>query len=206
MGFLTIKSIQTMLIGYSRISTGDQCDFLQQDSLNAIGCEKIFTDKISGTIAERPGLTKLKEQLRRGDTLVIWRLDRLARSLKDLLEWGAYLDKNGIALKSIQENIDTSTPTGRLVFHIFGALAEFERSLIVERTRAGLASARARGRLGGRPRSLNKDKRQLVVDLYNEKKLTVDKICSMMSITKPTLYKYVKAITFSHGDNSNMSV
>ena len=182
-----------MLIGYARVSTQDQSDLLQQDSLQAVGCEKIFTDKISGTVSERPGLTKVKEQLRSGDTLVCWRLDRLGRSLKDLLEWGAYLEKNGIGLRSLQENIDTSTPTGRLVFHIFGALAEFERNLIVERTRAGLASARARGRLGGRPRSLNKDKRQLAVTLYNEKKLTVNKICEVMSISKPTLYKYIKS-------------
>jgi DNA invertase Pin-like site-specific DNA recombinase len=149
-----------MLIGYSRISTQDQRDLLQHDSLLAAGCEKIFTDKISGTISDRPGLTKVKEHLRSGDTLVIWRLDRLARSLKDLIEWSSYLDKNGVGLKSIQENIDTTTSTGRLVFHIFGALSEFERNLIVDRTRAGLASARVRGRLGGRPKSLNKDKRQ----------------------------------------------
>lgn len=182
-----------MLIGYARVSTLDQNDSLQLDALKTAGCEKVFTDKISGTVAERPGLTKVKDHLRKGDTLVIWRLDRLGRSLKDLLDWGAYLEKNGIALKSLQENIDTSTPTGKLVFHIFGALAEFERNLIVERTRAGLASARARGRLGGRPKTLNRDKRQLAVDLYNEKKLTVDKICEMMSISKPTLYKYIRS-------------
>jgi DNA invertase Pin-like site-specific DNA recombinase len=182
-----------MLIGYARVSTLDQSDSLQLDALQLAGCEKVFTDKISGTVAERPGLTKVKEHLRKGDTLVIWRLDRLGRSLKDLLEWGAYLEKNGIALKSLQENIDTSTLTGRLVFHIFGALAEFERNLIVERTRAGLASARARGRLGGRPKTLNRDKRQLAVSLYNDKKLTVEKICEMMSISKPTLYKYIRA-------------
>lgn len=181
-----------MLIGYARTSTQDQNHDLQTDSLKMAGCEKIFTDKVSGTVSERPGLAKLKEHLRRGDTLVIWRLDRLARSLKDLIEWVAYLEKEGVALKSIKENIDTSTPTGRLVFHIFGALSEFERSLIVERTQAGLQAARARGRKGGRPLSLGKDKREVVLDLYNQKKLTVDKICQMMEISKPTLYKYVK--------------
>ncbi len=181
-----------MLIGYARISTQDQNHDLQTDSLKIAGCEKIFTDKVSGTISERPGLTKLKEQLLKGDTLVIWRLDRLARSLKDLIEWVAYLQKESIALKSLKENIDTSTPTGRLVFHIFGALSEFERSLIVERTHAGLAAARARGRKGGRPKALNKDKRDAAVDLYNQEKLTVEKICEMMEITKPTLYKYIR--------------
>ncbi len=182
-----------MLIGYARISTQDQNHDLQTDSLKAAGCKKVFTDKVSGTISERPGLSKLKEQLRKGDTLVIWRLDRLARSLRDLIEWVAYLEKEGIALKSLKENIDTSTPTGRLVFHIFGALSEFERSLIVERTQAGLTAARARGRKGGRPKALGKDKRELAIELYNQKKLTINQICEMMEISKPTLYKYIDA-------------
>ena len=181
-----------MFIGYARVSTTDQNDSLQIDALNLAGCEKIFTDKISGTVSERPGLTKVKDQLRKGDTLVIWKLDRLGRSLKDLISWSAYLEQEGIALKSVKENIDTSTTTGRLIFHIFGALAEFERNLTVERTQSGLASARARGRVGGRPQTLNKDKRDLTIQLYKEKKITVTKICEMMSISKPTLYKYVK--------------
>jgi len=182
-----------MYIGYARISTQDQNDNLQTDALKLAGCGKIFTDKVSGIISERPGLTKLKEQLRKGDTLVIWRLDRLARSLKDLIEWIAYLEKEEIALKSIKENIDTSTPTGRLVFHIFGALSEFERALIVERTHAGLTAARARGRKGGRPQSLGKDKRDVAVQLYNQKELTINQICEIMEISKPTLYKYIDA-------------
>jgi DNA invertase Pin-like site-specific DNA recombinase len=181
-----------MLIGYARVSTPDQINDLQVDSLKAAGCEKIFTDKISGTISERPGLTKVKENLRSGDTLVVWRFDRLARSLRDLIDWMNYLEKQGVALKSIQESIDTSTSAGKLVFHIFGALAEFERNLTLERTQAGLQAARARGKLGGRPKSLNKDKRELAISLYNQKKLTLNKICEMMSITKPTLYKYVR--------------
>jgi DNA invertase Pin-like site-specific DNA recombinase len=181
-----------MFIGYARVSTQDQVHHLQSDALTAAGCEKIFTDKISGTVSERPGLAKVKEHLRPGDTLVVWRLDRLARSLKDLIEWMNYLEKQGVALRSLQESIDTSTSTGKLVFHIFGALAEFERSLIQERTTAGLAAARARGRVGGRPKSLNKDKRELVTNLYNEKKHTVDQICSMMGISKPTLYAYLR--------------
>jgi DNA invertase Pin-like site-specific DNA recombinase len=180
-----------MLIGYARVSTNDQNPNLQEDALKKAGCEKIYTDKISGTIAERPGLKQAKEVLRKGDTLIVWRLDRLGRSLKDLIEWINYLDKEGIALRSLQESIDTSTSTGKLVFHIFGALAEFERNLIRERTQAGLSAARARGRTGGRPQVLKEDKKQLTINLYNEKKLTVKKICEMMEISKPTLYKYV---------------
>ncbi|MBL7818651.1 MAG: recombinase family protein [Saprospiraceae bacterium] len=181
-----------MLIGYARVSTFDQNPDLQYDALKKAGCEKIFTDTVSGTVAQRPGLTKVKEHLRRGDTLVVWRLDRLGRSLKDLIDWMNYLDTEGVALKSLQESIDTSTATGKLVFHVFGALAEFERNLILERTQAGLSAARARGRLGGRPKSLDADKKQVVIDLYNEKKLTVKKICEMMGISKPTLYSYVR--------------
>jgi DNA invertase Pin-like site-specific DNA recombinase len=126
------------------------------------------------------------------DTLVVWRLDRLGRSLKDLIEWMNYLDQQGIALKSLQESIDTSTATGKLVFHVFGAMAEFERNLIKERTQAGLSAARARGRVGGRPKRLNADKRKLAIRLYNEEQHTIDEICEMMGITKPTLYKYVR--------------
>ena len=181
-----------MLIGYARVSTFDQNSDLQKDALEKVGCEKIFTDTISGTVSQRPGLTKIKEILRKGDTLVVWRLDRLGRSLKDLIDWMNYLDTEGVALKSLQESIDTSTATGKLVFHVFGALAEFERNLIQERTQAGLSAARARGRLGGRPKTLNDDKKQVVIDLYNERKLTVKKICEMMNISKPTLYSYVR--------------
>lgn len=124
--------------------------------------------------------------------MVVWRLDRLGRSLKDLIDWMKYLDTEGVALKSLQESIDTSTATGKLVFHVFGALAEFERNLILERTQAELSAARARGRLGGRPQTLDNDNKQVVIDLYNEKKLTVKKICEMMGISKPTLYSYVR--------------
>lgn len=134
-----------MLIGYARVSTQDQVHDLQIDSLKAAGCGKIFTDKISGTIAERPGLSKLKEHLRKGDTLVVWRFDRLARSLRDLINWMNYLEKEGVRLKNIHESINTSTSAGKLVFHIFRALAEFERNFIQERTQVGLAAARARG-------------------------------------------------------------
>lgn len=122
-----------------------------------------------------------------------WRLDRLGRSLQDLIAWAAWLADTGVALQSLQEVIDTSTSTGRLTFHLFGALAEFERNLIRDRTQAGLAAARARGRLGGRPKSLDADKRNLAVRLYDEKKLPISKIYTMMGISKPTLYAYVQA-------------
>lgn len=181
-----------MQIGYARVSTLDQSVDLQEDSLKIAGCDKIFIDKISGTVSARPGLDKAKEILRTGDTLIVWRLDRLGRSIKDLINWAEYLANNGIALRSLQENIDTSTASGKLVFNVFAALADFERNLIIERTNAGLVAARARGKQGGRPKVLSTDKRKLAVDLYNDKKLSVGKICEMMDITKPTLYKYIK--------------
>jgi DNA invertase Pin-like site-specific DNA recombinase len=181
-----------MKIGYGRVSTALQNMDLQLDALEQAGCERIFTDKISGAKSERPGLTKVKEILREGDTLVIWRLDRLGRSLKDLLEWAQYLASQGVALRSLQENIDTSTSTGKLVFHIFGAMAEFERNLIQERTQAGLAAARARGRTGGRREKLSAGKQDMAVQLYNSKQYTVKQVCEMAGISKPTLYKYLQ--------------
>jgi DNA invertase Pin-like site-specific DNA recombinase len=183
----------TMKIGYARVSTLDQNPDLQRDALKKAGCEKVFVDQVSGTVVARPGLEKIKELLRSGDTLVVWRLDRLGRSLPDLIGWVTYLETQGVALQSLHETIDTSTPTGKLTFHLFGALAEFERNLIRERTQAGLAAARARGRLGGRPKALDSDKRQLAVELYHQKKMSVSKICTMLGISKPTLYSYVRA-------------
>ena len=180
-----------MIFGYARVSTSEQNLDLQTDALTAAGCEKIFTDTISGYIAHRPNLEKAKTALRKGDIFVVWRLDRLGRSLKDLLEWSAWLEHNGIALKSLHENIDTTTPTGKLIFHLMGALAEFERNLIVERTKAGIDAARARGIMGGRPKQLTKDKRQLLADLYNKKE-PIAKICGLFGISKPTLYNYIK--------------
>ena len=181
-----------MLIGYARVSTVEQNNELQEDALRKAGCEKIFTDKISGISTDRPGLLRVKDILRTGDTLIIWRLDRLGRSLKDLIEWMNYFEIEGVALKSIQESLDTSTATGKLIFHLFGALSEFERNLIKERTNAGLLAARARGRIGGRPLLLNRDKRDLVIKLYNEKNLSVKQICEIMKISKPTLYSYIR--------------
>ncbi len=179
-----------MLVGYARVSTDDQNLNLQRDALNQAGCERIFEDQLSGAKAERPGLYSALQYARAGDTVVVWRLDRLSRSL---IEMVSLLESRGIGLRSLQEAIDTSSSSGKLIFHIFGALAEFERNLIRERTQAGLKSARARGKKGGRPKSLSKDKQALAVRLYDERKHTVTQICEIMGISKPTLYKYIAA-------------
>ncbi len=135
----------------------------------------------------------MKELLRAGDTLVVWRLDRLGRSLRDLIGWMTYLDEEKVGLLSLHEAIDTTTTSGKLTFHLFGALAEFERNLIRERTQAGLTAARARGKKGGRPAALGKDKRDLAVRLYHENTMPIAKICSMLGISKPKLYAYVRS-------------
>lgn len=180
-----------MLIGYARVSTDDQNLDLQRDALNQSGCEQIFEDKLSGAKSERIGLNEALKFARKGDTLIVWRLDRLSRSLKDLIELVSSLDRVGIGLKSLHESIDTSSSSGKLIFHIFGALAEFERNLIRERTQAGLQAARARGKKGGRPEALNKAKQDLLVKLYDDKQHTINEICELMGVTKPTLYKYI---------------
>ena len=181
-----------MRIGYARVSTDDQNLNLQRDALRKAGCKKIYEDRISGVMAERPGLQMALEVARPGDVIVVWRLDRLGRSLRDLINLVGQFESKEIALKSLQEAIDTTTSGGKLIFHMFGALAEFERSLIRERTQAGLAAARARGRKGGRPKALNGDKRRLAVKLYNQREHGINEICQLMGISKPTLYKYVE--------------
>ena len=183
-----------MLIGYARVSTDDQNLDLQRDALQKAGCAKIYEDQMSGAKAARPGLEKALEVARAGDTLVVWRLDRLGRSLKDLIAIVESLDKGKIEFHSLQESLATHSHEGKLIFHLFGALAEFERNLIRERTQAGLKAARARGRLGGRPKALEPSKRKLVVKLYEEKQYTIDEICQMMGISKPTLYSYVEEV------------
>lgn len=181
-----------MLIGYARVSTAEQNLDLQRDALKSAGVERIIEDAISGSRAERPGLQQLKQQLRTGDTLVVWRLDRLGRSLRDLIDWINYLDDHGVAFKSLQEAIDTSTSGGRLIFHMFGALAEFERDIIRERTQAGLEAARARGRKGGRPAAMSLRQQRRALQLYQEKKLSVAEICKLIGVSRSTLYKYVR--------------
>jgi DNA invertase Pin-like site-specific DNA recombinase len=183
-----------MLIGYARVSTNEQNLDLQRDALLRVGCteKNIYTDKITGTKAERKGLEQALTHLREGDTLVVWRLDRLGRSLKHLIETVTKLQEQKIAFKSITENIDTSTATGQLVFHIFGALAEFERNLIRERTIAGLESARSRGRLGGRPKVTSESSDvAMAKKLYADKSIAINEICKMLHISRATLYRYV---------------
>ena len=180
-----------MLIGYARVSTDDQNLDLQRDALQAAGCERVFEDMVSGARADRTGLVTLMSMLRAGDTVVIWRLDRLGRSLKNLIELVERLESAKVGLRSLQENIDTTSSGGKLVFHLFGALAEFERNLIRERTQAGLVAARARGRMGGRPRRLDPVKLALAVKLHRERNHTVEEICKMMGISKSTLYNYL---------------
>lgn len=188
-----------MLVGYVRVSTDEQNFALQEDALKKAGCTKIFYDKLSGGKTERPGLHATLEYLRDGgDSLVVWRLDRLGRSLKHLIELMNLLEERNIGFQSLQESVDTTTSGGKLIFHIFGALAEFERNLIRERTKAGLAAARARGKKGGRPKALTTEKTQLLYKLYDEKnadasrKYTIKEICEMIGTSKSTLYAYLK--------------
>ena len=180
-----------MLIGYARISTQDQTLNLQKDALEKIGCNKIFTDTASGSLVERKGLDEALEFVREGDMLVVWRLDRLGRSLKHLIETITSLSNRNIGFKSITENIDTTTSGGKLIFHIFGALAEFERDIIRERTQAGLQAARARGRFGGRPKALNPKKLSMAQALYNDKSNSISDICKALGISRATLYRYI---------------
>ena len=180
-----------MLIGYARVSTNEQNLDLQKDALEKAGCKEIYVEQASGSKSSRPELERAIEMLREEDTLVVWRLDRLGRSLKHLIELVTELEESGIGFKSLTESMDTTTNNGKLIFHIFGALAEFERNLIRERTQAGLAAARARGRKGGRPHALDDKGRAMAVKLYNSREHSVAEICQTMGISGPTLYSYV---------------
>jgi len=183
-----------MTVGYARVSTTDQTLDLQNDALSRAGCDKIFTDTMSGAKAERPGLAQALSFMRSGDVLVVWKLDRLGRSLKNLIDVVTELESLGIGFRSVTESIDTTTSGGKLIFHIFGALAEFERALIRERASAGLAAARARGRKGGRPRvaALSDAKKfALALSLYNDKNNSIKDICSTLKVTRATLYRYI---------------
>jgi DNA invertase Pin-like site-specific DNA recombinase len=182
-----------MLIGYARVSTDDQNLDLQRDALKQAGCEQIYTDRVSGTKDNRPGLTEALSHLRTGDTLVVWRLDRLGRSLRHLIDTVTGLQERGIGFKSLQESIDTTTSGGKLVFHIFGALAEFEREIIRERTNAGLQAARARGRNGGRPKKLTKKQTEMLQHLAADKKHSVSEICQTLGIGRTAFYRYLEA-------------
>lgn len=182
-----------MLVGYARVSTQDQDPELQVDALRKAGCEKIFTEKASGAKRDRPELMAALEYARDGDTIVVWKLDRLARSLKQLIETVENLEDRGIGFKSVTETIDTTTSGGKLVFTIFAALAEFERSIIQERTRAGLEAARSRGRIGGRPRSVSDEDIAAARAMLKNPEITVKKVAERIGCSEATLYRYLPA-------------
>ncbi len=181
----------TQLIGYARVSTKDQELLLQKDALEKAGCIRIFEEKISGTKSDRPALNALLEYARSGDTIVVWKLDRLGRSLKDLLSIVTTLQERKIGFKSLQENFDTTTSGGKLIFHVFAAIAEFEKDIIKERTVAGLNAARARGRKGGRPKKLSDNDVEMIKKLHQDKTIPIKDILSRFNISKSTLYEAI---------------
>ena len=185
-----------MIIGYARVSTQDQNLDAQLDALREAGCKRIYQEKISGASKERPELKRMLEELEPGDEVLVWKLDRLGRSLSDLIQIVNDFQEKSIGFRCLQDAfVDTTTPQGRLVFSIFGALAEFERNIIRERTKAGLAAARARGRQGGRPKGLSKDAQNTATaaeTLYRKGEMSVDQICRQLRISKSTLYRYLR--------------
>ena len=182
-----------MLVGYARISTRDQKPHLQLDALQAVGCERIFEETATGAKRERPELQAALDFMRSGDTLVIWKLDRLARSTHQLLETVEKLSQRGIGLKTLTQDIDTTTAGGRLIFTVFGAIAEFEREIIRERTCAGLDAARARGRKGGRPRVLSEKDLKEARALLTDPDITVEDVARRLGVGSSTLYRYLPA-------------
>ena len=184
-----------MKIGYARVSTGLQNLNLQEDQLNQYGCEKIFSDHISGSKSKRPGLDKAIEFARSGDTIVVWRLDRLGRNMEDLITLVNELNNRGVSFHSLEENItmDKSSSTGQLLFHLFAAFAEFERNLILERSSAGRIAARARGRYGGRPEKLNNKDLKLLKTLYDNG-TPIKTIAEQWQVSRTTIYRYLNKI------------
>ncbi|HOD53073.1 MAG TPA: recombinase family protein [Candidatus Cloacimonadota bacterium] len=183
-----------MKIGYARVSTYEQNLDLQIDDLKKNGCEKIYEEKVSGSKADRPILQDMLKNLRNGDILVVWKLDRLGRSLKDLLEIVSGLQNRGVELVSLKESIDTTSSTGKLIFSIFGALAEYEKDIIRERTMAGLNSARARGIVGGRKKRLSDKDVEMLRTLANDKMTPISVICNRFGISRKTYYNYLKKL------------
>lgn len=186
------------LVGYARVSTLDQDPALQLDALRAAGCKRVFEESASGTLSNRPELARALDHLREDDTLVVWRLDRLGRSLSDLVALVNELSNNKIAFRSLHEAIDTSTPSGRFTFHLFGALAEFERDLIRERTSAGLAAARARGRTGGRPTVMTAEKVDVARAMLAERdegghtKYTMEQVAETLGVSRASVYRALR--------------
>jgi DNA invertase Pin-like site-specific DNA recombinase len=187
-----------VLIGYARVSTLDQNLALQRDALTEAGCTKLFVEQMSGAVLDRPALHDVLEFARAGDTIVVWKLDRLARSMKQLIETLETLRLRNIGFRSLTEALDTTTPQGRLVFHMFGALAEFERSLIRERTQAGLAAARRAGRTGGRPSKLTDDDLDVATTLLANPDITVAEVAQRVGVSPATLYRYLPAARTAH--------
>ena len=180
-----------MKIGYCRVSTVDQNLNSQLDALQGAGCEKIYSDTVSGKNLERAEFTRMIENLRKGDVLVVYKLDRLSRSLKDLIQTGTALGERGVDLISLNENIDTSTPTGKLIFHMFGAFAEFERDIIRERTAAGLKAARKRGVKGGRKKTLTPAQIKKLKALHQNPDVGVASLQKIFGVSRSTLYRYL---------------
>ena len=181
-----------MKIGYARVSTEDQNLDMQIDALKEAKCDHIYEEKMSGKINDRPALDKALNFMRKGDTLVVWKLDRLGRSLRHLIEVINNLMDGSMFFMSPQENIDTTSTSGKLIFHIFAALAEFEREIISERTKGGLNAARARGRFGGRPKKLNEEQAQMVKKMWKDHTISIEEICRSFDISRSTLYLYLK--------------
>lgn len=181
-----------MIIGYARVSTLDQNEQLQTDALTKAGSERVFIDHASGAKAHRPELDRLLDVIRDGDTLVVWKLDRLGRSVQNLVDLMSLLQSRGVGFRSLTENMDTTTPGGVLVFNVFAAMAQFERDLIRERTNAGLQDSRARGRKGGRPSKLSEKDRARIRELYQGGTLTVQEIARQYGVARNTIYTSIK--------------
>jgi DNA invertase Pin-like site-specific DNA recombinase len=187
-----------MLIGYARVSTVDQNLGLQRNALTEAGCTRLFTEQLSGAVTDRPELQQALQFARSGDTLVVWKLDRLARSVKQLIDTVEKLRTRGIGFRSLTEALDTTTAQGRLVFHMFSALAEFERSLILERTQAGLAAARRRGLTGGRPPKLSAEDIEVAKTMLANPDIGVTNIAHRLGVSPATLYRHIPAARASN--------
>jgi DNA invertase Pin-like site-specific DNA recombinase len=182
------SSATPMTLEYARVSTSDQDEALQLDALAKAGCDRLFTDRASGAVDDRPGLAELLDHARAGDVVVVWRLDRLGRSLRHLIDTVRLLEDRRVGFRSLTESIDTSSPGGKLIFHVFAALAEFERDLIRERTRAGLAAARARGRVGGRPSVWTAEKREQAERMLAAGK-SVSTVAKVLGVSRASVYR-----------------
>jgi DNA invertase Pin-like site-specific DNA recombinase len=189
-----------MLIGYARVSKLDQNPELQLDALKEAKCDKIYVDYLTGAKADRPQWQELLSYIREGDTLVVWKLDRAFRSMRQAVDIFNDFAKRGVHLKVLTMDIDTHTPMGKCMYYVASAFAEMERDILLERTQAGLLAARARGRQGGRPKALTGKKAAMVKELYENKHLSINEICETLNISRTTLYRYMNAVRRISGD------